>query len=84
MPEPEPTKAAPLVANVRKHAGIAGQFQVSAEVTYPGEPTAAITFVGSVYGGPVVMVSPSGHQTYVTEPERFGDFGTEWVKRFFS
>lgn len=74
----------PTVTNVRRHAGIAGQFSVSADVTYAGEGTERVAFVGSVYGGPVVMQTPGGAEVFVTDPGRFGDFGTEWVRRFFA
>ena len=74
----------PTVTNIRKHKGIAGQFSVTATVQYPCESPDTIEFVGSTYGGPVVMVTNGGNQTFVTNPERFGKFGTEWVKRFFA
>lgn len=74
----------PTITNVKKHAGIAGQFEVSATVTYEGEEPSVARFVGDVYGGPVVMIMPSGVQTFVTDQGRFGKFGTEWVKRFFA
>lgn len=77
------TDQRPSVANIRRHNGIAGQIAYSADVTYPGEPTRQVTFVGSQYGGIVVMVSPGGEQTFVTDPSRFGTFGPEWVRRFF-
>ena len=64
---------------VTKHNGVAGQFSLSAETT-----DGTLTFVGSVYGGPVVMVLPSGTQTFVSDPGRFGEFGEEWVKRFIA
>ena len=76
--------SAPTVLNIRKGAGIAGQYEVTAQVQYDDEAPESITFVGSVYGGPVVMVTPTGAQTFVTEPERHGTFGTEWVRRFFA
>lgn len=75
---------APTVERVARHAGVAGQYSVTAEVTYPGEAPETITFVGSTYGGPVVMVTPSGVQTFVTDPGRHGEFGVEWVRRFFA
>ncbi|GAC1533604.1 MAG: hypothetical protein NVS3B1_27980 [Marmoricola sp.] len=74
----------PTVSKVKKQAGIAGQFAVTAEVTYEGEAPETITFVGSTYGGPVVMVTPAGTQTFVSEPGRFGPFGTKWVEKFFA
>jgi hypothetical protein len=72
-----------LGAIVRRN-GVAGQVSYTVPVTYPGEATERITFVGNVYGGPVVMVTPSGVQTFVTEPVRFGPFSPEWVRRFFA
>lgn len=83
MSENEWPEVKPEVTNVKRHAGIAGQFSVTASVQYPCEPPETIEFVGSVYGGPVVMVS-HGHQTFVTDPGRFGEFGTEWVREFFA
>ena len=77
----------PLVEKVKRHPGIAGQFSVSALVTYPGESAQAISFVGSSFGGPVVMVLGEGRQTFVTDPERFGSFASDplsWVRKFFA
>jgi hypothetical protein len=71
------------VSNVRRHAGIAGQFSVSADITDEWG-TVTLTFVGSTYGGPVVMVLPPGIETFVSNPGRFGDFGEEWVRRFLA
>jgi hypothetical protein len=73
----------PTIHAIRKSAGIAGQFSVTADVEYPDEPRRALTFVGSTYGGPVLMRT-EGMETFVTDPGRFGDFGTEWVRRFFA
>lgn len=78
----DPMSDHPVIRSIKRHAGIAGQFSVSAEVQYPDEPVSSVAFVGSEYGGPVVMITEFG-QTFVTEPGRFGDFGTEWVRRFF-
>jgi hypothetical protein len=71
-----------IIHNVKRESGIAGQFAVTADVEHPGEERSKVTFVGSVYGGPVVMRS-SGVETFVTDPSRFGEFGTDWVRRFF-
>ena len=76
--------SAPTLGNITKTAGVAGQVSYSVEVTYPGETASRATFVGSVYGGPVVMIMPSGAQTFVSDPGRFGKFGPEWVRRFFA
>lgn len=78
-PEPE-------VVRVKRKNGIAGQFQMVADVQYGETTPAPVTFVGSTYGGPVVMVDSNGMQHFVTNPDRFGDFATdaeEWVYRFF-
>ena len=72
------------VTDVRRHAGIAGQFSISAIVTYPGEPSRFVEFVGSTYGGPVMFASSEFAQVFVTRPERFGAFGIDWVRRFFA
>ncbi len=63
---------------ITRRGGIAGQVQIDATV---GEGR-VVSFVGSeAYGGPVVMIGESGAQTFVTDPGRFGSFGTDWVKR---
>ena len=87
MSEQQNASAAPVVSNIKRYAGTAGQFGVFAMVTYPGEAPREIEFVGSVYGGPVIMVSMTTPQTFVREPERFGNFADDpiaWVRRFFS
>lgn len=71
----------PQIHRVRRHAGIAGQFSVSADVTYPDEPQSNIEFVGSTYGGPVVMRTGT-LEAFVSDPGRFGKFGEDWVRRF--
>ena len=75
---------APTITTPRKTAGIAGQLSYTTTVQYPGEAHESITFVGSVYGGPVVMVTPAGHPVMVSDPGRHGEFGPEWVRRFFA
>lgn len=81
--ETEQQQRVEIVA-VKLVSSLAGQFQVNAQVQYPGEDAVVVGFVGSEYGGPVVMISPTGNQMFVTDPGRFGDFGVEWVRRFFS
>jgi hypothetical protein len=74
----------PILSRIKRYNGITGQMAYDVTVTYPGETPEPVTFVGSVYGGPIVMVTrgnPGG--TFVTHPERFGPFGPEWVRRFF-
>lgn len=75
--------SAPQLGEVRRENGVAGQVSYSVSVTYPGEAPSRVQFIGSVYGGPVTMVTGSGMQTFVDDPGRFGEFGPEWVRRFF-
>ena len=71
------------IEKITRANGVAGQVSYTAKVAYPGEPTSEVTFVGSVYGGPVIMVLPSGRQTFVTESSQYGKFGPQWVRNFF-
>jgi hypothetical protein len=72
------------ILSLKRHAGIAGQYAITAQVFHPeDDETSVVTFVGSVYGGPVVMQLASGVETFVTNPGRFGEFGESWVRRFF-
>jgi hypothetical protein len=74
----------PVVEQIKKVSAIAGQTQFNAKVRYPGEPSEIHGFVGMVGEyGPVVAISPAGHQIFVTDPGRFGPFGKEWVERFY-
>lgn len=75
----------PTLGKIVRHAGVAGQLAYSVLVTYPGEPAAVVTFTGSTYGGPVVMSWPTMPRgVFVTDPERFGAFGSKWVRAFFA
>lgn len=73
----------PTLGKISRHNGPAGQVSYSVAVTHPGEAPDTITFVGSAYGGPVVMVHPLYGQTFVSDPDRHGPFGPEWVRRFY-
>jgi hypothetical protein len=65
--------------------GVAGQYGYSVAVTYDDEPTETVTFISSVYGAPIVMITPGNPGgMFVRNPERFGEFGPEWVRRFFA
>ena len=60
--------------------GVAGQ--IAADV-----PELGLGFIGSAYGGPVVCVLPSGAQTFVSDPGRFGRFESDpkgWVAQFIA
>lgn len=76
-------RTSPKVSKIFRRNGVAGQFAIQCTVTYPGEEPKVIEFVGSTYGGPVLMVTETGH-CWVEEPLRFGAFGKGWVKRFFA
>ncbi|MGO9154385.1 hypothetical protein [Mycobacterium sp.] len=73
---------APQVHRITRRDGVAGQVSYTARVTYGDDPF-EITFVGSVYGGPVLMVDNTW-ETWVDEPARFGDLSAAWVRRFFA
>jgi hypothetical protein len=54
-------------------------------VQYPGEEEPMhVEFAGPSRDieGPVVLVS-RGHQTFVTDPSRFGVFNRDWIRRFY-
>lgn len=72
----------PEVTKVFSRKGVAGQFAVQCTVLYPGEEPRVVEFVGSAYGGPVLMVTDHG-ECWVHEPGRFGKFGKAWVRHFF-
>lgn len=73
------------IDRLQTNRGIAGQVAITAHVTYAASKIKGhVTFVGSTYGGPVVMVFDTGHQTFVDDPGRFGAFGREWVRRFYA
>jgi len=70
------------VLEIKRTGGLAGNFSLDATVERDGEE-GRVTFYGSTYGGPVVMVTSMG-QTFVDDPQRFGDrLSEEWVRRFF-
>jgi hypothetical protein len=73
-----------VVHRIRRMDGIAGQVCYEATVSHAGERPELVAFAGSIYGGPVVMISPQNVQTFVAEPDRFGTFNENWVRRFFA
>jgi hypothetical protein len=77
----------PTIISIKRSSGIAGQVSFRATVKYPSDESPdSVTFVGQVseLGGPVIMIMPSGHQLFVSDPGRHGPFGQEWVRRFFA
>ena len=73
----------PEIGKISHATGIAGQHSYSVPVTYPGEDTNVVQFVGNTAGGPIVMITGTGAQTFVTDPERFGEFSPEWVRWYY-
>lgn len=78
----------PMIGSIKRHNGIAGQYALSVAVRYPGETPVTVTFIGSTYGGPIVMTSADypGVQTFVSADvlDRIGrELSPAWVRRFF-
>lgn len=76
----------PKLDRIQRHAGTAGQFSYTVEVTYPDETADTLTFVGSTYGGPIIMITATGRQHIVTRgvTERIGSkLDPTWIRRFF-
>ena len=74
----------PTLGAIRRHNGVAGAVSYSVPVTYEDEPEQILRFVGNVAGGPVIMVTGTGRQTFVDNVERHGKFSREWVEKFFA
>jgi hypothetical protein len=84
------TKTAPVVHKITRTTGNAGQFAYTVRVTHTSDDgysdTSETTFVGSECGnpGPVVLITASGMQDYVTDPDRFGPKLTpEWIRNYY-
>lgn len=75
----------PVVHDARMSFGGADQVQVTVQVGYPGEAPRHVTFVGSIHGGPVVMVTGVGSQFVdrAVKERCGGKLNVEWVMRFF-
>ena len=78
------TDAAPVLGALRVQNGVAGQFSITVDVSYPDEPTVPVSFVGYAGDSATVVMLSNGHQTFVKDPGRFGSFGQQWVRRFFA
>lgn len=73
----------PTFTTPKRQAGIAGSFAYKTTVTYEGETPTVLTFIGSVYGGPIIMVTQSGVQVPVRDADRFGGrLNAQWVEAF--
>lgn len=77
----------PTLGKITRQNGVAGQYAYTVPVTYPGEDTSTVTFVGSEYGGCVVMVTegnPGGMFVSGQVMDRCGYTLTPaWVRAFF-
>ena len=77
----------PKLGKITRHNGIAGQFSYSVMTTYPGEPSARVEFVGSVYGGTIIMVTDAGTQIPISSrvTDRIGStLDPAWIRSFFA
>jgi len=78
----------PEVKVGKRQSGIAGEYAFSATVAYPDEPASVVTFKGSTFGGPIVMVTdgnPRGVFVSSRVTERIGaKLDAAWVERFFA
>jgi hypothetical protein len=75
------------ILSIRREVGVAGNIAYHATVLYPGESADIVIFHGNMYGtpGPVVMETPNGSQTFVTNPGRCGPkLNEKWVRAFFA
>ena len=82
---------APAILTLKRRNGVAGQIAYDVVTQYPGEePERPVTFIGSAYGGPIVMswasvVAPGGRvEVFVSDPGQHGKFGATWVRRFYA
>lgn len=72
------------LGRMRLLPGLAGQYAYAVPVTYPGEAERIVTFVGSVYGGPTFVITDTGYQHRVSDPERFGPkLSPAWIRRYY-
>jgi len=75
----------PEVGRIQRVNGVAGQFGYLVDVTYPGEATEQVAFIGNEDGPNVVMVTETFGQTLVDSPWTYGDkLSPEWVRRFYA
>ncbi|GAB4584428.1 hypothetical protein [Nocardia sp. IFM 10818] len=74
----------PTLGKIRRITGIADQVLYEVPVAYPDEPTKVVSFVRRSPHGPIFMYLEPFGWCRIEDPNRFGDFGPEWVQRFFS
>jgi histidinol-phosphate/aromatic aminotransferase/cobyric acid decarboxylase-like protein len=81
--------SAPIVTNVRRRNGIAGQYQVSASVQHEGEAARTVTFVGYGFESRTIVMCTPGNPggTFVASSvvDRLGaKLDEAWVRAFFA
>lgn len=77
----------PTVRRISRRAnGVAGQFAYNVLVSYDDAVPTIVTFTSSIYGAPVVMLTPSCPEgIFVTDADRFGpELNREWIGKFFA
>lgn len=80
---PEMENIVPELSHITFDGTIANSMVYSVKVTYPGEETRRVQFLGSVPGnGPVLLIS-GDMQVFIDDPSRFGPFGPEFIRRFY-
>ena len=79
---------APTVTNIRRHNSVAGEYAYTATVQYPDEDPSTVTFQGSVYGPPIVMVTPGNPRGVFVSDRVLDRIGRKldpaWVRAFFA
>ena len=73
----------PTLHSINRHNGAAGQLVYVVTLEYPGEGRDVVTFVGSSYGGPVLLQHSRLGDVWVSDPDRYGRLSPRWVRRFF-
>ena len=69
------------IHSIKRSNGVAGQLQYTAAVQYDDEEPRTVSFIGSQFGGPVVMRTDRA-EVFVSNPGRFGPFSEQWVRTF--
>lgn len=80
------TTEGPSIISITREAGIATQFGLHVVLEHPGEGRSRVTFVSNAMGGPIVMSTGPGAQTFVSRSvlDRLGrELSPSWVRGFF-
>lgn len=78
----------PKVLKIRRVPGVAGEYAYDVEIQYPGEPVERVAFKSSVYGPPIVMVTPGIPDGVFVADRVLSRCGyrltPDWVRKFFA